>query len=71
MSSSMIKKISNFFKRRKPVEEVNRKTKYPIVLETYGVVECLPLSIRPTVDTAYGTITYIYGDGTREVYYKG
>lgn len=67
MSSSMIKKILNFSKRRSSLEETKRKIKYPVVLETYGVLE----SSNPTVDTTYGTITYIYEDGTRKVYYKG
>lgn len=61
----MIKSLLRFF-RKKPRKEERRITKYPIVLETYGLLE----SRNPTVDTAYGTITYIYEDGTREVYNK-
>lgn len=61
----MIKSLLRFF-LKKPHKEERRITKYPIVLETYGVLE----SSNPTVDTAYGTITYIYEDGTRKVYNK-
>lgn len=61
----MIRKLLRFFlKKRKKGER--ETVKYPIVLETYGVLE----SNHPTVDTAYGTITYIYKDGTREVFNK-
>lgn len=66
----MIKALLNIFKRGKPLIEEKRTTKYPIVLETYGAIECLGLTRRPTVDTAYGTITYIYEDGTRKVFNK-
>ena len=65
----MIKRILKFFKRTS-LEEVKEITKYPVVLETYGVVECLVKTRQPTVDTAYGTITYIYEDGTRRVINK-
>lgn len=61
----MIKSLLRFF-LKKPRKEERKITKYPIVLETYGVLE----SSNPTVDTAYGTITYIYEDGTRKVYNK-
>lgn len=61
----MIKSLLRFFLKN-PRKEERRITKYPIVLETYGVLE----SSNPTVDTAYGTITYIYEDGTRKVYNK-
>lgn len=61
----MIRKLLKFLlnKRRKKERET---VKYPIVLETYGILE----SRHPTIDTAYGTITYIYKDGTREVFNK-
>ena len=59
------------FKKKKPIKEVETP-KFPIRLETFGLAECLLHSSRqPTVDTDYGTITYIYKDGTRKVFYKG
>lgn len=61
----MIRKLLSFF-LKKPHKEERKIVKYPIVLETYGVLE----SSNPTVDTSYGTITYIYEDGTRMVYNK-
>ncbi len=44
-----------------------RSIKYPIRLETLGVLE----SSLPTVDKDYGDIIYIYEDGTRVTHYKG
>lgn len=66
MLSSMIKSIIRLFKKKKPLKEVETP-KFPIRLETFGLFE----STLPTVDTDYGTITYIYEDGTRKVFYKG
>lgn len=60
----MIKKILKFL--RPPTKRKEIITKYPIILETWGMLE----SSCPTVDTAYGTITYIYKDGTRKVFNK-
>lgn len=61
----MIKSLLRFF-LKKPHKEERKTVKYPIVLETYGVLE----RSSPTVDTSYGTVTYIYEDGTRKVYNK-
>lgn len=61
---TMIKKILKFLRPQPKRKEII--TKYPIILETRGVLE----SSCPTVDTAYGTITYIYEDGTRKIFNK-
>lgn len=61
----MIKKLLKFF-LKKAYKEERKIAKYPIVMETFGVLE----SNHPTVDTAYGTIIYIYEDGTRKVFNK-
>lgn len=67
----MVKSIIRLFKKKEPPKE-EKTPKFPIKLETFGLIECLLNSRRqPTVDTDYGTITYIYEDGTREVFYKG
>ena len=71
MLSSMMRSIIRLFKKKEPLKEIET-SKFPIRLETFGLIECLLNRKRqPTVDTDYGTITYIYEDGTREVFYKG
>lgn len=53
--------LMKLFKKEKKIEN---KTKYPIIMDTIGVISN---SHRVSVDTLYGTRTIIYEDGTRKV----
>lgn len=60
----MIKRLIKLFKKEK-----GEKVKYPIRLETYGVMEYCPTGVH-RVDSAYGTVTYIFEDGVRRTFHK-
>lgn len=58
MIKEVVKRIKNVLKEH--------EVKYPVILESFGILE----STNPTTDKAYGTITYIYEDGTTNVIQK-
>lgn len=62
MSSSMIKSILEAL-------GIKKKTKYPIRLEPFGYMEKAPEGVV-TMIQPYGTVTYIYKNGTKETYNK-
>lgn len=62
----MIRKLLEKIFLKTPNKE-ERSTSYPIVYETYGILE----SNNPTTDTAYGIIMHINEDGSKIVFNKG